>query len=337
MRFSLKNISARNTKILAAITVISILSAWMKYSTSTPQKLVIHKRVAEKQSKKLVKFTFAGEILPFDSPLILKRYRRAIAQNRNYNIGNLDMIKAAKRWFPLIEPILRQNKIPDDFKYVATAESKFMLSFSNKGAGGFWQMMPITARGLGLEVNEEVDERFHPIKSTEVVCKLLRQTYNMFGDWTSVALAYNMGSNAFMRLKKKHGASSVHFIRSNHETERYFFLVMASKDLIENAARYGYRVRKSGKVSEVKVVEVRETISDLSKFAKTHHISLATLRSFNPWLRTQSLTIKPQSQNQKYLLILPVVVSSEIEELDEEYEVEPSTKNILAKDSSFSP
>jgi membrane-bound lytic murein transglycosylase D len=337
MRFIFKNISTRYTKIIIVIAAISILSAWMKYSTSTPQQVVIPKRVAEKQSQKLDKFTFAGEILPFDSPLIMKRYRRAIAQNRNYNSGNLDMIKAAKRWFPLIEPILRKNSIPDDFKYIATAESKFTLAFSKKGAGGFWQMMPNTAIGLGLEVNDEVDERFHPIKSTEVVCKLLRQTYSMFGDWTSVALAYNMGSNAFMRLKKKHGSSSVHFIRSNQETERYFFLVMASKDLIENASRYGYRVRKSGKISEVKVVEVKESIPDLTKFAKTHQISLVTLKSFNPWLRAKSLTIKSNAKNQKYLLILPVVVSPEIDELDEEYEVEASPKNILEKDTSFAP
>jgi len=337
MVFDFKKIPLKYLRISTTVAVICFLSVGVKYCTSHRIRTSLVKDSIETHSEKLVHFTFAGEVLPFDSPLIMKRYRKAMSQNNRYSKSNLNMIKASKRWFPLMEPILKRYNIPNDFKYIATAESKFTFAFSSKGAGGFWQMMPATARSFGLEVNNEVDERFHPIKSTEVACRLFRETHRIFRDWTSVALAYNMGSTALYKLKNHQKMENVHFIRSNRETERYFFLVMASKDLIENAYDYGYRVRKSGKVSEVKVVNVTESINDLTKFGLKHNISLATLKSFNPWIMGQSLTIKSESKNKKYLLILPIVSSKVIDEIDEDFEEDTIAKKKFSKDTILAP
>jgi membrane-bound lytic murein transglycosylase D len=336
MKFGGFNITIKQIRIAIIVTIVCCASVLAKYYAGYRKRPLTKQELSALQhSKKIQKYTFAGEIVPFDSPVLLKRYQRAISENKKPSISNLMMIKASKRWFPLMEPILKKYKIPNDFKYISTAESKLTLAFSKKGAGGFWQMMPATARGLGLEVNDEVDERFHPIKSTEVACKLLKSTYKIFNDWTSVALAYNMGSTALYRAKRIQKLDNVHFIRSNKETERYFFLVMASKDLIENAPKYGYRIRKSGKVSEVKVVEVNENIPSLTQFAASHGSNLATLKSFNPWLRTDRLTIKPEFKTKKYQIILPLVHTIKPNELEEDFVQDTISKKTSKKDTTF--
>lgn len=338
MRFGGYNITINQARVAIAVFVVCCASVLVKYYAGFRKRpLTQQERSALNHSQKIQKYTFAGELVPFDSPLLVKRYQKAVAQNKKPSVSNLMMIKASKRWFPLMEPILKKYKIPNDFKYISTAESKLTLAFSPKGAGGFWQMMPATARGLGLEVNEEVDERFHPIMSTEVACKLFRSTYKMFGDWTSVALAYNMGSTALYKAKRLQKLDNVHFIRSNKETERYFFLVMASKDLIENAAKYKYRIRKSGKISEVKVIEVSEDIPNLAKFAATHGSNLATLKSFNPWLRKDKLTIKPELKSKKYQIILPLVHTTKPDEMEEDFVQDTISKNTLPKDTTLVP
>ncbi len=315
MKFIGYNITIKQIRIAIAILVLCCLSVLVKYCAGLKKRPLTQEELsALEHSEKIGKYTFAGETIPFDSPLIIKRYQKAMAENKTITPSNMYMIKASKRWFPLMEPILKKYKIPEDFKYISTAESKLTLAFSAKGAGGFWQMMPATARGLGLEVNEEVDERFHPIKSTEVACKMFKETHKIFGDWTSVALAYNMGSTALLRLKRFQKMDNVHFIRSNKETERYFFLVMASKELIENAPKYGYRIRKSSKVSDVKILDVAVSIPDLAKFASENGSNIEILKSFNPWLRTNSLTIKPDMKTKAYQVILPLanVVEEEV-------------------------
>jgi membrane-bound lytic murein transglycosylase D len=306
-----KKIPPRTIRIYMALLVLCLASVLVKYLSSPEHQM--QGKTVEEHSQTLSKYTFAGEVLPFDSPPILKRYKKELNKNRTRSKGNLHMIKAAARWFPLIEPILKKHGIPNDFKYIAAAESKFVQAKSVKGAGGFWQMMPGTARELGLEVNDEVDERYNVMKSTEVVCRFFKQNYKIFGDWTSVVIAYNMGTYGLLRLKKFQKMDNIHFIKSNRETERYFFLVMASKDLIEHPGRYGYRVRGSRHVSQVKVLVVQESIADLARFCAERSIAFATLQGYNPWLRGNSLTIKPESKNKSYTLILPVAAKDNTE------------------------
>src|SRR6185295_10556854 len=97
------------------------------------------------------------------------------------------------RWFPVIEPILKQNGIPDDFKYVAVAESGLMNSISNMQAVGFWQFIEATGKQNNLVINDEVDERYSVEKSTEAACKFFLNAKAQFGSWTMAAAAYNMG------------------------------------------------------------------------------------------------------------------------------------------------
>jgi hypothetical protein len=302
----------------------------MTYFAPQKHASVINETSAQDHSEKLGKFMLAGEILPFDSPKILKRYQEEIKVNTRPSEINFHMIKASRKWFPLIEPILEKYGVPNDFKYVAAAESKFVNATSIKGAQGFWQMMPSTARELGLEVNEEVDERYNVIRSTEVACRFFKQSHKMFGDWSSVILAYNMGPYGLLKLKKEQKKENIHFVRTNGETEHYYFRVLAAKELIENPTKYGYRIRGGSATPLVKTIAVTESIPSLEVFCEKQKISLYTLKNYNPWLRANTLTIKKETRHKRYTLILPVKG-----EAMDSFEVETPLKNIEVSDSTL--
>lgn len=334
VKLLIKKIFPHLIRLLLALGIVYGLNLLIRSLYSYQgHRLEAHQSLDE-HSRKLSKYTFAGEVLPFDSPFILKRYQRAILLNKTVSRSNYRMIKASRRWFPIIEPILKRHGIPDDFKYIVAAESKFAQVVSHKGAGGFWQMMPFTARSLGLEVDDEVDERYHVTKSTEVACRFFKDSYRIFGDWVSVILAYNMGNTALYKLKRSQKQESAHFIRSNKETERYFYLVMAYKDLIENSENYGYHINTGGKVSEVRVVDVTQDVVDLKAFAKSQGIRFEVLKSFNPWIRKETLTKKKEYPRKKYQLLVPIIDMGEIIEEDE-VEGDTTVKIISVKDTSL--
>src|SRR5690554_674229 len=147
---------------------------------------------------------FAGEPVPLDQPDILERFEREIYVNAYWHSNMVLLMKRAGKFLPTIEKILSQNGIPDDFKYVSLIESGLMNVVSPAGARGFWQFMESTAKEKGLEVNSDVDERYHFEKSTEAACKYLQQAYARFGNWTSVAASYNMGDRKSTRLNSSH-------------------------------------------------------------------------------------------------------------------------------------
>ncbi len=312
MKTTWNNISLKVKRITLAVTVYMLSTSMTYMSSDRPHVLNSEVQIESEEKIDLGKFTFAGEVVPFNSPIVMNRYNRAMKRIKTFSKSNQAMIRVSQRWYPLIDPILKKHGIPYDFKYIPAAESKFVHATSSKGAVGYWQMMPATARGFGLEVNDEVDERYHPIKSTEVACKLLKHTYKIFGDWTSVALAYNVGSTALYRLKKMQRIDNVHFLKSNRETENYFFNVMASKELIENHRKYGYKTPENVRNTEVKVVEVNESIKDLNEFAASHNINIQTLKNFNPWLRANTLTIKDNGINRSYEIVVPVMIEKEV-------------------------
>ena len=339
MKTTWNNISLKIKRIALAVTVYMLSTSMTYYSADMPH-VTVNDEVNSKINKAvdLGKFTFAGEVIPFESPIIMNRYNRAMKRNKTYSRSNHEMIKASKRWYPLIDPILKKHGIPYDFKYIPAAESKFVHATSSKGAVGYWQMMPSTARGFGLEVNDEVDERYHPIKSTEVACKLLKHTYKIFGDWTSVALAYNVGSTALYRLKKQQRIDNVHFLKSNRETENYFFNVMASKELIENHKNYGYKTQDAPvKLTQVKVIEINESIKNLKEFASEHKIDLNVLKNFNPWLRANSLTIKQNGVNKSYQLVIPVALDTDITFSSKRIISDTIAKNNSVNDTTATP
>ena len=256
---------------------------------------------------------FAGEQIPLDDERVAQRLQREMQLHAYFNNSQFGMMQRASYWLPKFDPILKRYGIPRDFRYLAVVESMLLSVESPKGAGGFWQLLPGTAEDFGLEVNDEVDERYHPIKATHAACKYLRQAHRTLGNWTIVAASYNVGIRGVRGAMKRQNKDSFYDLRLNSETARYLFKATAYKHLLEHPRDYGYQaVRNNPLRKRLKEVRVTESIEDLSAFASEHETTLPQLKRDNPWLLSSHLTIKEAGKS--YLLEIsdpPPVVATE--------------------------
>lgn len=244
--------------------------------------------------------TFAGEKISLLEPDLRERFDREIHVNANWHSNTILMIKRAHRWMPTISEVLKENNIPDDFKYIVAIESNFEENArSYRNAVGFWQLLEGTAEQYGLEVNGEVDERRDPIEATKAACKYLHDAYEKFGSWTSVAASYNVGMRGLERRLEEQKVDSYFDVLLNDETARYMFRVLAAKAILEDPSAYGFNVPVAERYShpEFDTVYVDETITDLVDFAHENGITYKTLKRYNPWLRRERLTVKHNTYN----------------------------------------
>jgi hypothetical protein len=246
--------------------------------------------------------TFAGEKVHFKNPGAYKLYYKELKINTSNNSSTRLLLKNVRLWMPQIEQVLKAGHIPLDFKYLAIAESGLSNVVSQRGAAGFWQFRESTAISYGLEVNNEVDERYHPLRSTRAACKYFKEAHQFFGNWTSAAASFNRGINGLDRAYKKQGTLSYYDLDLNYETSRYLFKVIALKDLISRPKKYQMHVSKPHKI-HIDYLKVDTTIHDLKTFAAKRGINYQLLLDFNPWLLKNSLTIKEPGK--VYYLALP--------------------------------
>ena len=249
--------------------------------------------------------TFDGETID------LRRYDRRERMDREIlaftymHSTTMLLIKRANRYFPIIEPILKANGIPDDFKYLMVIESNLnSIARSPAGAAGLWQFMPTTGREFGLEVNENVDERYHIEKATVAACKYFKQAYAKYGDWIAVSAAYNAGQARISSQLEKQLASHAMDLWLVEETSRYMFRLLAAKEIFSNPQRYGFLLKREHLYPPIpyKEVTVSTPINDLSEYAKKQGITYAQLRDANPWLREMSLKNR---SGKSYVLHIP--------------------------------
>jgi hypothetical protein len=203
-----------------------------------------------------------------------------------------------------MEKILKQYGIPDDFKYLPLIESNLLNVTSSAAAVGYWQILKGSGRELGLEISDEVDERYHPLKATEAACKYLLNAHKKFRNWTLVAASYNRGINGLQRAINDQQEHSYYDLYLNDETSRYVFRIIAIKEIVENPARYGFHIDARHLYPEepLRYVTVDETIKDLVTFARQQGSNYKLLKRHNPWLREDRLTVK---KGRSYRIALP--------------------------------
>ena len=175
---------------------------------------------------------FAGEKVPIKEPTVRRAIARELQKNIYDQTHSLFLHKRASRWLPIIEPILKRNKIPDDFKYLAVVESQLTNAVSPQGATGFWQLISSTAQGYGLEITNEVDERYHVEKATEAACKYFKEAHKMFNNWTLVAASYNRGMGGIQTQLDKQNTENYYKLLLTAETARYIYKVLAVKEIL---------------------------------------------------------------------------------------------------------
>jgi len=235
---------------------------------------------------------FAGETISLTNFDVRESLDRELLANSYFQSQTILYLKKSKRYFHLIEPILKKNNIPDDFKYLSLAESGFQEKvISPAGAVGLWQLMKKAALENGLEVSIEVDERYHAEKSTEAACRYLNHAYHLYGNWVNVAASYNAGISGIKRQTELQDSRNYFDLQLNDETSRYVYRILALKLIIENPEKYGFKVTDEEKypVLSCKVVEVSGSVTNLADYAHKQGINYKILKYFNPWLRQSYL------------------------------------------------
>lgn len=281
--------------ILGIIGILGVFSFFMLISSTTP---VANSGVVNNITGNISgvafpeKLSFSDEIVPLDKFDIRESLDKELLVNTYWHSQTLLMIKRANRFFPVIEPILKKNGIPDDFKYLALAESGFTNISSPVGASGFWQFMKETAKEYDLEVNDEIDERYNLEKVTEAACKYFQSSYNVYKNWTMAAASYNLGRKGLNRQISRQYTNNYYDIILNDETARYVFRILALKAIISEPARYGFAVSKEDLYPpfEADEISINYPIKDLAQFAFQHGTNYKMIKIMNPWIRDNFIT-----------------------------------------------
>ncbi len=236
---------------------------------------------------------FCGEEVPLDLFYVRERLERELIINTYRHSTTIMQLKRTTRWFPVMEPIMEQYGLPEDFKYLAMIESELTNAVSSSRATGFWQFLESTGKEYGLEINKQVDMRYNVEKETVAACKYLKESYRKFGNWISAAAAYNCGNGRISRTMEEQRVDSYFDMLLPEETQRYVYRILALKLITENPEKYGFQIGDNGwyRPYETKTVTVTESIPNLVQFAYEQGTNYKMLKYFNPWLRSNSLTI----------------------------------------------
>ena len=258
---------------------------------------------------------FAGEKLPLENFDTRESLEREILTSAYRHSSTILIIKRAHRYFPMIEKILKENNIPDDFKYLVAAESEYSNMVSPVGATGFWQIMAETGKEKGMEINSVVDERYHVEKSTRFACDYFLRSYEKYGNWTLAAASYNGGRGRIDEQIEIQKQNNYYDLLLTEETARYIFRAVAYKLVITDPKAYGFDLDEEDLYPELNYYEVKvdTAVTDFSAFAAGFGTNYKMLKFLNPWLRKPYLTPKA---NKVYWIKVPAEGMRNIEKTE---------------------
>lgn len=247
---------------------------------------------------------FAGEAVPLDDPDIRERFDRELLVNTYWQSNALLLFKRANKYFPEIEPLLKKYGLPDDFKYLAVAESGLEYTSSPAGASGIWHFMKATGVEYGLEINDYVDERYNLEKATMVAAQYLKKSKDRFGTWTMAAASYNAGVGGMSKQIGRQKQTSYYDLLLNSETSRYVFRILALKEIMTNPKKYGFNFRDKDLYAPIPTYKVKVTTSvdDWAEWVKPYGINYKILKIHNPWLRD---TYLKNASGKEYFVEIP--------------------------------
>jgi membrane-bound lytic murein transglycosylase D len=288
------NISLKTGLALLALPlVLGLILLFQSFDDGTPRDTIAYAAISFDPSKEYI---LAGESFDLNHFDVRERLEREILVNAHWESSTTLNMKRSTRFFPIIESILKENEVPDDFKYLAVAESNLEMKASPAGARGLWQFMKGTGIEFGLEIDEQVDERLHLQKSTEAFCAKIKKDKAKFGSWMTTMAAYNMGRGGIIKVIDSQGSSNFFEMNLNEETMRYPFRVMAIKEIFEHPSEYGFIIDEDNKYAPFerrsRSIEIRESIKSLSSFARSNDMTYRELKVLNPWLRDHKLIVR---------------------------------------------
>lgn len=289
--------------ILVLFVTLLLLNGIQKETSG--KKIFTHEFYKIKAIKLPSDLNLAGERVPIEKKDIRERMDRELLVNTYWQSNGLLLIKRANKYFPILEPLLKEYGLPDDFKFLALAESAFTDETSSAGAAGIWHFMKRTGKEYGLEINKNVDERYHIEKSTKVAAAYLKKSKERFNSWTLAAAAYNAGNYGIHKQLEKQQVTNYYDALLANETERYIFRIIALKEVITNPKKYGFIFDNEDLYTHTKtrVIKVDTVISNITLFAKKFGITYKELKIHNPWLRENKLN---NASRKLYEIKIPV-------------------------------
>lgn len=279
---------------LLSILIITLLFYNAINKTETDPKTSTHKTYKIKALKFPANLNLAGERVPLEKLDIRERMDRELLVNTYWQSNGLLLIKRANKYFPILEPLLKKYGLPDDFKFLALAESAFIDETSSAGAAGMWHFMKATGKEYGLEINSNVDERYNIEKATKVAAEYLIKSKNRFNSWTLAAASYNAGNYGISKRLKTQQVNNYYDALLPDETERYVFRIIALKEVISNPQKYGFVFDQEDlyTLPKTRTVKVDTAIVNITSFAKKFGITYKELKIHNAWLRENKLNNK---------------------------------------------
>jgi hypothetical protein len=289
-------------KILSLIAIILVSSLLIFAEKENNSNLESDLNTSEFYKIKALKIpenlTFAGEHVPIEKQDIKERIDRELLVNTYWQSNGLLFFKRTHKYFPIIEPILKKNGIPDDFKYLAVIESGLLNVSSPAGARGFWQLLKDTAKENGLEVNNNVDERYNIELATQAACNYLKEARTRFGTWTLAAAAYNAGITGIATKLETQKVTSYYDLLVGDETKRYVPRIVAVKEILTHPKKYGFIFENNDlyNLTPIKTIKIDSAITNIALFSKKLGINYKILKLYNPWLRENKLNNKTHKE-----------------------------------------
>lgn len=311
----MKGILNKMSKISVLLSIILLIGSVFILSSFSPQQNG-GSRIDEvssnfPQNYKIVtplipaELNFSGEEVPLQNFEVYERLEREFIVNTYWHSLTILTLKRANRWFPIIEEILKRNNIPDDFKYLSVTESTLLNVTSPANAVGYWQFLKSAATEYGLEVNSEIDERYHIEKSTEAACKYIQKAYDTYGSWTMAAASYNMGMSGINEQLERQKTNNYYNLVLGEETSRYVPRILATKIMMQNPKEYGFDIKEEELYQPLETysVNIDSSVKSWADFAKSYGLNYKILKLYNPWLRENYLINKSKKT---YQIKLPV-------------------------------
>ena len=286
--------SSQRILSLLSVTIVTLLFYNGIHKSDTDPETLTHKTYKIKALKLPNGLNLAGERVPLEINDVKERMERELLVNTYWQSNGILLIKRANKYFPILEPLLKKHNLPDDFKFLALAESGFTDETSSVGAAGMWHFMRTTGKEYGLEINKNVDERYNIEKATEVAAEYLKKSKARLGSWTLAAAAYNAGNYGVSKRLEAQGVNNYYDALLPDETERYVFRILALKEIISNPKKYGFVFDQEDlyTVEATRTIKVDSAISNLTLFAKKYGMNYKELKIHNPWLRENNLNNK---------------------------------------------
>jgi membrane-bound lytic murein transglycosylase D len=286
--------SSQRILTLLSISIVSIIFYNAIYKAESDPKTQTHRTYKIKSLKLPSELDLAGERVPLEINDVKERMERELLVNTYWQSNGILLLKRANKYFPILEPLLKKYNLPDDFKFLALAESGFTDETSSVGAAGMWHFMRATGKEYGLEINDNVDERYNIQKATKVAAEYLIKAKENLGSWTLAAAAYNAGNYGVSKRLESQQVHNYYDAKLPNETERYVFRILALKEIISNPKKYGFIFDSEDlyTVEETRIVKVDTVITNLALFAKKFGMNYKELKIHNPWLREHRLNNK---------------------------------------------